>query len=141
MQSLILFYRMPRFSKLFMARHRISQVFNLNYFVKLCYSSLNSAGKGLANPTALLLSSLMMLRSVHAVLFNISTQLIMPIRHMKLYDHANRIERAALTVSFYDPLRSRNLTTYFSYRRLLKERQLPETWEARPVPSSILPPL
>jgi isocitrate dehydrogenase (NAD+) len=39
----------------------------LDYFVKLYYSSLNSPGKGLANPTALLLSSLMMLRSVHAV--------------------------------------------------------------------------
>ena len=34
----------------------------LDNFFKLCYSSLNSAGKGLANPTALLLSSLMMLR-------------------------------------------------------------------------------
>ena len=39
----------------------------LDSFVELCYSSLNSAGKGLANPTALLLSSLMMLRSVHVV--------------------------------------------------------------------------
>ena len=39
-----------------------------DYFVMLCYLSLNSVGKGLANPTALLLSSLMMLRSVHIVL-------------------------------------------------------------------------
>ena len=39
-----------------------------DYFVKLCYSTLNSEGKGLANPTALLLSSLMMLRPVHVVL-------------------------------------------------------------------------
>ncbi|KAF7355364.1 DIS3-like exonuclease 2 [Mycena sanguinolenta] len=37
------------------------------------------AGKGLANPTALLLSSLMMLR------------------HMNLFDHAEKIEKAALT--------------------------------------------
>lgn len=96
---------MPRFLKPFMAQHRISPVFQLDCFVKLCYSSLNSAGKGLANPTALLLSSLMMLRSVHAVLFNISTQLIMPIRHMKLYDHANRIEKAALTVRFQSSLK------------------------------------
>jgi len=42
-------------------------------------SAPDIAGKGLANPTALLLSSLMMLR------------------HMKLNDHADRIERAALT--------------------------------------------
>lgn len=70
----------------------------LDYFVKLCYSSLNSAGKGLANPTALLLSSLMMLRSVDVVLLNILTQLMTPIRHMNLYDYASRIEQAALTV-------------------------------------------
>ena len=38
-------------------------------------------GKGLANPTALLLSSLMMLR------------------HMNLNDHADRIEKATLAVS------------------------------------------
>ncbi|KAI8451164.1 hypothetical protein BY996DRAFT_6416656 [Phakopsora pachyrhizi] len=41
-------------------------------------SAPDIAGQGKANPTALLLSSLMMLR------------------HMKLYDHANRIEKAAL---------------------------------------------
>jgi len=41
-------------------------------------SAPDIAGKGLANPTALLLSSLMMLR------------------HMNLYDHADKIERAAL---------------------------------------------
>ena len=40
-------------------------------------------GQGLANPTALLLSSLMMLR------------------HMNLNDHANRIEKATLAVSVY----------------------------------------
>lgn len=39
-------------------------------------------GKGLANPTALLLSSLMMLR------------------HMNLNEHADRIEKATLTVRF-----------------------------------------
>ena len=38
------------------------------------------SGKGLANPTALLLSSLMMLR------------------HMNLNEYANRIEKATLTV-------------------------------------------
>ncbi|KAK0468255.1 mitochondrial NAD-dependent isocitrate dehydrogenase subunit 2 precursor [Desarmillaria tabescens] len=42
-------------------------------------SAPDIAGKGLANPTALLLSSLMMLR------------------HMNLYEHANKIEKAALT--------------------------------------------
>jgi len=41
-------------------------------------SAPDIAGKGLANPTALLLSSLMMLR------------------HMNLYDHAEKIEKAAL---------------------------------------------
>jgi len=40
-------------------------------------------GKGLANPTALLLSSLMMLR------------------HMNLNEHADRIEKAALSVCLY----------------------------------------
>lgn len=44
-------------------------------------SAPDIAGKGLANPTALLLSSLMMLR------------------HMNLYEIADRIEKAALTVS------------------------------------------
>jgi hypothetical protein len=43
-------------------------------------SAPDIAGKGLANPTALLLSSIMMLR------------------HMGLYDHAGKIEAAALTV-------------------------------------------
>ncbi|KAK0453527.1 mitochondrial NAD-dependent isocitrate dehydrogenase subunit 2 precursor [Armillaria borealis] len=42
-------------------------------------SAPDIAGKGLANPTALLLSSLMMLR------------------HMNLYEHADKIEKAALT--------------------------------------------
>ncbi|KAL5527222.1 hypothetical protein ACEPAG_6013 [Sanghuangporus baumii] len=42
-------------------------------------SAPDIAGKGLANPTALLLSSLMMLR------------------HMDLYDHAGKIEKAALS--------------------------------------------
>ena len=42
-------------------------------------SAPDIAGKGLANPTALLLSSLMMLR------------------HMNLYEHAEKIEKAALT--------------------------------------------
>ncbi|RDB22684.1 Isocitrate dehydrogenase [NAD] subunit 2, mitochondrial [Hypsizygus marmoreus] len=42
-------------------------------------SAPDIAGKGLANPTALLLSSLMMLR------------------HMNLYDYADKIEKAALT--------------------------------------------
>ena len=40
-------------------------------------------GMGLANPTALLLSSLMMLR------------------HMNLNEHADRIEKATLSVRFY----------------------------------------
>ncbi|KAG5338519.1 hypothetical protein C0989_007172 [Termitomyces sp. Mn162] len=44
-------------------------------------SAPDIAGKGLANPTALLLSSLMMLR------------------HMNLNEHANKIEKAALGVS------------------------------------------
>ncbi|KAG6841582.1 NAD-dependent isocitrate dehydrogenase [Blastosporella zonata] len=44
-------------------------------------SAPDIAGKGLANPTALLLSSLMMLR------------------HMNLYEHADKIEKAALSVS------------------------------------------
>jgi len=43
-------------------------------------SAPDIAGKGLANPTALLLSSLMMLR------------------HMSLFDYATKIEKAALTV-------------------------------------------
>lgn len=108
--------------------------------VKFWYSSLNSAGKGLANPTALLLSSLMMLRSVRTLLFNI-TQLITPIRHMNLHDHANRIERAALTVRLQSsPKQIFIFDRVFSYRRLLKERQLLETWEARPVPRSIRMP-
>ncbi|EIM21608.1 hypothetical protein E3Q22_00788 [Wallemia mellicola] len=42
-------------------------------------SAPDIAGKGLANPTALLLSSIMMLR------------------HMNLFEHADKIERAALT--------------------------------------------
>ncbi|KAH9482706.1 NAD-dependent isocitrate dehydrogenase [Psilocybe cubensis] len=42
-------------------------------------SAPDIAGKGLANPTALLLSSIMMLR------------------HMRLYDYADKIEKAALT--------------------------------------------
>ncbi|KAF9055391.1 hypothetical protein BDZ89DRAFT_938496 [Hymenopellis radicata] len=42
-------------------------------------SAPDIAGKGLANPTALLLSSMMMLR------------------HMNLYEHAEKIEKAALT--------------------------------------------
>jgi len=42
-------------------------------------SAPDIAGKGLANPTALLLSSLMMLR------------------HMNLFDYAEKIEKAALT--------------------------------------------
>ncbi|KAG5638204.1 NAD-dependent isocitrate dehydrogenase [Sphagnurus paluster] len=43
-------------------------------------------GKGLANPTALLLSSLMMLRNQTAI-----------DRHMNLYEHADKIEKAALS--------------------------------------------
>jgi isocitrate dehydrogenase (NAD+) len=43
-------------------------------------SAPDIAGKGLANPTALLLSSIMMLR------------------HMGLYDYATKIEAAALSV-------------------------------------------
>lgn len=49
-------------------------------------SAPDIAGKGLANPTALLLSSLMMLR------------------HMNLYDYADRIEKATLGVSSRSPI-------------------------------------
>lgn len=76
--------RMPPFSRLFMGRRQILPVCrialegihfrHLHWFVRL--------GKGLANPTALLLSSLMMLR------------------HMNLNEHAARIEKATLSVGF-----------------------------------------
>jgi isocitrate/isopropylmalate dehydrogenase len=57
-----------------------------------------SIGKGLANPTALLLSSIMMLRFVRCPnpvdLFNQNRTH----RHMSLNEYADKIERAALTV-------------------------------------------
>ena len=55
-------------------------------------------GKGLANPTALLLSSLMMLRYI---LFNAAVVIckyICSFRHMGMYEYADKIEKAALTV-------------------------------------------
>ncbi|PPQ94047.1 hypothetical protein CVT25_009895 [Psilocybe cyanescens] len=51
-------------------------------------SAPDIAGKGLANPTALLLSSIMMLR--HVVTIDM-------LLHMRLYDYADKIEKAALT--------------------------------------------
>lgn len=59
---------------------------------------------------------------------------------MNLHDHAKRIEQAALTVRLQSSPKQM-FDRVFSYRRLLKERQLLETWEARPVPRSILTPL
>lgn len=61
----------------------------------------DQTGKGLANPTALLLSSLMMLR------------------HMNLYDHAAKIEAAALGVSgaSVQVQWAQSLTRYFADNR------------------------
>ena len=59
------------------------------------------AGKGLANPTALLLSSLMMLRYVltlHGYVLDASFFLLF-LRHMNLDSYAAKIEKAALSVS------------------------------------------
>lgn len=68
-------------------------------------SAPDIAGKGLANPTALLLSSLMMLR------------------HMNLYEIADNIEKAALGVSSKSSisnsaLNTDDLTVYFCRRSL-----------------------
>ncbi|KAH8914619.1 Isocitrate/Isopropylmalate dehydrogenase-like protein [Atractiella rhizophila] len=60
-------------------------------------SAPDIAGQGKANPTALLLSSLMMLR------------------HMRLYEHADRIEKAALGVSS-PSLFLHRLSSFFSQR-------------------------
>jgi hypothetical protein len=69
-------------------------------------SAPDIAGKGLANPTALLLSSLMMLRYV---LSGMSIPGLTPsTRHMNLYEHAAKIEKAALEVSrFRRPAKGR----------------------------------
>ena len=66
-------------------------------------SAPDIAGKGFANPTALLLSSIMMLR------------------HMGLMEHAARIEKAALTVrpSFLLPLPSLLFVTLLRWNDLL----------------------
>lgn len=53
-------------------------------------------GKGLANPTALLLSSLMMLRYVSCELHRATSD--DPLSHMNLNEYADKIEKAALTV-------------------------------------------
>lgn len=65
-------------------------------------SAPDIAGKGLANPTALLLSSIMMLRFVNLVMIDLGpTDMIY--RHMNLGEYASRIEKAALTVSLFTP--------------------------------------
>jgi isocitrate dehydrogenase (NAD+) len=62
-------------------------------------SAPDIADKGLANPTALLLSSLMMLR--YGATCHVQHQnAYWYFRHMNLFDYASKIERAALTVSF-----------------------------------------
>jgi isocitrate dehydrogenase (NAD+) len=58
-------------------------------------SAPDIAGKGLANPTALLLSSLMMLRWVNTD----TSEMLLTSRHMSLYDYADKIEKATLSVS------------------------------------------
>lgn len=61
-------------------------------------SAPDIAGKGLANPTALLLSSLMMLRwagSASRTAFDANSDTL---RHMNLFDIADNIEKAALAV-------------------------------------------
>lgn len=89
-------HRMLPSSRLYMGQHRTLQV---------CYAILGmaiservSAGKGLANPTALLLSSLMMLRYVRLER-GLSRLIRCRCRHMNLNEHAARIERATLDVS------------------------------------------
>jgi isocitrate dehydrogenase (NAD+) len=76
-----LIFRTPPSSKLFTDLLQILQVSIkwLDYHIRVISYRIR-LGKGLANPTALLLSSLMMLR------------------HMNLYEHANKIEKAALSV-------------------------------------------
>jgi len=60
-------------------------------------SAPDIAGKGLANPTALLLSSLMMLR--YMIYCHVQSQDTYSYsRHMNLFDYATKIEKAALTV-------------------------------------------
>lgn len=80
-----------------------------------------NAGKGLANPTALLLSSLMMLRCVtqRIVLFLKAHHLF---RHMNLNEYANNIEKAALTVCRSIPFNGRLTKTV--NRQLRKARPL-----------------
>jgi len=60
-------------------------------------SAPDIAGKGLANPTALLLSSLMMLRYAYLASLIDAQTLIRMSRHMNLYDFADKIEKAALS--------------------------------------------
>jgi isocitrate dehydrogenase (NAD+) len=73
------FIRMRPFLRLSMDQHRILPVCDLTNVP--CIADVACClGKGLANPTALLLSSLMMLR------------------HMNLNEHADKIEKATLAV-------------------------------------------
>jgi hypothetical protein len=72
---------MRPFLKLFMDQRPILPVRKMGEDVLAELTFFFSLGKGLANPTALLLSSLMMLR------------------HMNLNNHADRIEKATLAVS------------------------------------------
>jgi hypothetical protein len=69
--------------------------------VLLCLDGMTIlSGKGLANPTALLLSSLMMLRwIVLAWGCNLNSSAVY-FRHMNLNPYADKIEKAALTVRF-----------------------------------------
>ncbi|KAH7914174.1 mitochondrial NAD-dependent isocitrate dehydrogenase subunit 2 precursor [Hygrophoropsis aurantiaca] len=62
-------------------------------------SAPDIAGKGLANPTALLLSSLMMLRYVNVQNFACNSEVTgcSPYRHMDLNEHAVKIEDATLS--------------------------------------------
>ncbi len=94
------------------------------------------SGKGLANPTALLLSSLMMLRYVLQLRVCTSPQTLF--RHMNLNDYADKIEKAALTVRF--AFCRRELYWPAFLRPSLRARQSREIWEAGPVPRSTLMP-
>jgi hypothetical protein len=138
--SLLHFFRMPRFLKLFMARHRISQVFNLiQLFCLVVLFILEFCRQGLGKSYCTFVVIFNDVK-VSPCCLNISTQLITPIRHMNLHDHANRIEQAALTVRL-QPSPKQMFDRVFSYRRLPKERRLLETWEVRPAPHNILTPL
>lgn len=70
---------------------------HLDYFVVVLFIILEFCRQGLgkSNCTFVVISNDV---KVSPCCFNITTQLITPIRHMGLYDHANHIEKAALTV-------------------------------------------